>query len=211
MFHPAPRDEAWHRRWLFGASPRGGERVPVLIGVGRFAVEKRWDVVLEAFARLRAHREAVLVLYGDGPERARLERAAPPGVHFAGFESDRGRLATALASADCLVHGCPYETFGLSIAEAVACGLPAVVPDAGGAAQSIDPASGAVYRSLDATACAAAIEAVLSRRPDELRDRALEAASHVRTVTQHFDVVLGTYADILKEKRHRVRVSSRRG
>ena len=75
----------------------------------------------------------MLVLYGDGPERARLEARAPHGVRFAGFEQDRDRLAAALASADVLVHGCPYETFGLGVAEAVACGLPVVVPDAGGA------------------------------------------------------------------------------
>ena len=44
---------------------------------------------------------------------------APPGVRFVGFETDRATLASALASADVLVHGCPYETFGLGVAEAM--------------------------------------------------------------------------------------------
>jgi alpha-1,6-mannosyltransferase len=199
IFHPARRGEAWRRRWLSGAR----EGVPVLIGVGRFAFEKRWDVVIQAFAQVRARREAVLVLYGDGPERERLERMAPEGVHFAGFEKDRPSLAAALASADILVHASPYETFGLGIAEAVACGLPVVVPDVGGALQSVDPSCGETYRSLDAAACAAAIHMILDRNPEELRDRALEAARRVHTAEEHFNIVLSTYDELSKEKHYR--------
>ena len=153
-FRPHARDGSRRRELLGGASAGAA----LLVGVGRFAIEKRWDVVLDAFGRVRAGREAVLVLFGDGPERARLERRAPPGVRFVGFEQDRMRLGQSLAAADMLVHGCPYETYGLGVAEAVACGLPVVVPDAGGAAESADPSSGETYRSLDAAACAAAIE-----------------------------------------------------
>ncbi|HTB76278.1 MAG TPA: glycosyltransferase, partial [Polyangiaceae bacterium] len=135
-----------------------------------------------------------------GPERARLERRAPPGVRFAGFDTDRARLGRSLASADLLVHGCPYETYGLGVAEGIACGLPVVVPDAGGAGESMDPASGEVYASLDAAACAAAIERVLARDRDELRARALDAAGRVPTIDRHFATVLATYDTLLEEK-----------
>jgi alpha-1,6-mannosyltransferase len=176
----------------------GGAPGPLLVGSGRFAVEKRWDVVLEAFARVRSRRQATLVLFGDGPERARLERAAPPGVRFVGFERDRGKLATALASADVLVHGGPYETFGLAVAEAAASGTPVVVPDRGGARESADPASSETYASLDAAACAAAIESLLAREPTELRESALGAAARVPTVEQHFAAVVAAYDDLLR-------------
>jgi alpha-1,6-mannosyltransferase len=172
----------------------------LLVGVGRFAFEKRWDVVLEAFARVRARREAVLVLLGDGPERAALERRALPGVRFVGFERDRARLAGALASADVLVHGCPYETFGLGVAEAVACGLPVVVPDAGGAPESADLSCAETYRSLDAQACADAIDRLLAYGGSDLRARALEAATRVPTMEQHFGRVLGAYDSLLRER-----------
>jgi alpha-1,6-mannosyltransferase len=195
-FTPRARSQAARNEWLDGADPHA----TLLVGVGRFAFEKRWDVVLEAFARVRERRAAVLVLFGDGPERERLRRAAPPGVRFAGFEKDRRRLAAALASADVLVHGCPYETFGLGIAEAIACGLPVVVPDAGGARESVDAACGEVYESLDATACAAAIERLLARDLHELRARALEAAGRAPTVAQHFAQVLASYADMRHER-----------
>jgi alpha-1,6-mannosyltransferase len=196
IFHPLRRSEAWRRRWLSGTR----EGVPLLIGAGRFAYEKRWDVVIQAFAQVRSRREALLVLYGDGPERERLEQMAPEGVHFAGFEKNRPSLAAALASADILVHAGPYETFGLGIAEAVACGLPVVVPDAGGAVQSVDPSCGETYRSLDPAACAAAIHMILDRNPEELRHRALEAAGRVHTAEKHFDIILSTYDDLSKEK-----------
>ncbi len=194
-FRPSARDRAWRRQWLDGA----GEETPVLFGLGRFAAEKRWDIVLDAFARVRARRKAVLVLFGDGPERERLERRAPPDVRFAGFEKDRDKLATALASADLLVHASPYETFGLSIAEAVACALPIVVPDRGGAAEHAGHGCSETYRSLDAAACAAAIERILDRPRDELRSCAHEAASTVLTATQHFQRVLSVYDDLIRD------------
>jgi alpha-1,6-mannosyltransferase len=198
-FHPRAADASRRSELLAGA----GEDALLLVGVGRFAMEKRWDVVIAAFERVRARRRAVLVLFGDGPERARLERLAPMGVHFAGFDTDRARLARSLASADLLVHACPCETYGLGVAEAVACGLPAVVPDEGGAAESIDPASSEVYASLDAAACAGAIERLLERDPEELRTRALAAAECVPTLSQHFAAVLATYSELLDEKAQR--------
>jgi len=197
-FRPLETVAEWQavRRELLGGAV--GVETTLLVGVGRFAFEKRWDVVLDAFARVRARREAALILFGDGPERARLERRAPPGVRFVGFESDRAKLAESLASADVLVHGCPRETFGLVVAEAVACGLPVVVPDAGGAAESADRSCGELYPSLDDEACAEAILRLLARDPLELRALALEAATRVPTAAGHFARVLAVYDDLLR-------------
>jgi alpha-1,6-mannosyltransferase len=196
VFRPAARDEAVRRELLAGAGATAGARL--LVGVGRFAVEKRWDVVLDALAKL-ARPDVVLALFGDGPERAALEaRAETAGVaravRFLGFEKDRGRLAAALASADALVHGCPYETFGLGVAEAMACGLPVVVPDEGGASESVVPQTSEVYRSLDVGACAAAIARLLARAPGELREATLAVSKGVLDVEQHYAVLLARYA-----------------
>jgi alpha-1,6-mannosyltransferase len=192
VFRPSARSAATRRRLVGDASG------PLLVGVGRFAFEKRWDVVLDAFGRVRAsHPGATLVLFGDGPERERLERRAPRGVRFEGFVEDRSELASALASADALVHGCPYETFGLGVAEAVASGLPVVVPDAGGALESADPASSETYPALDADACAAAVLRLLAVDASGLRARAVEAAGRVPTAEQHFARVLAVYAELL--------------
>jgi alpha-1,6-mannosyltransferase len=198
MFHPGQRSEARRRELLDGAAG------PVLVAVGRLAIEKRWDVVLAAYERLRPrHPGAVLVIFGDGPERSRLEHASTPGVRFVGFERDRRRLAEALASADLLVHACPYETFGLGVAEAVACGIPVVVPDAGGALSSADPDARAVYASLDAEACATAIAKVLADGAYAARTRSLAAAARVRRVEDHIRAVLSAYEDLLRVRPER--------
>ena len=181
------------RQQLLGDRPGA----TLLVGVGRLSVEKRWDVVLDAFARVSARRDAVLVLFGDGPERERLEARAPAGVRFLGFERDRARLASALAGADALVHGCECETSGLAVLEAVACGLPVVVPDSGGALESAPPGSSAAYPGLDAGGCAAAIERLLDGDPRSLRESARGAAARVPTAEQHIATVLGIYGDLL--------------
>jgi alpha-1,6-mannosyltransferase len=195
-FNATARSDARRRELLAGAAPS----TFLMVGVGRLAVEKRWDVVLDAFGRLRAERDAILVLFGDGPERSRLQQRASPGVRFAGYEPDRARLASALASADLLVHACPYETFGLAVAEAVASGLPVVVPEAGGADESTDPACAESYPSLDSVGCAAAIGRILARDRGALRSRALEASTRVLTLQGHFERVLSIYADLLRQR-----------
>jgi len=194
-FAPEARSEERRRELLGDAHTRA----KLLVGIGRFAVEKRWDVVLDAFVRLRASHDAVLVMIGDGPEREAMKARVEgrDDVRFIGFERDRARLASALASADALVHGCPYETFGLSIAEAMSCGLPVVVPDEGGAAELADPSCSEVYPSLDAQACADALARLLARDRDELRRRAVAVSARVPNVRGQFQALIAQYEALL--------------
>jgi alpha-1,6-mannosyltransferase len=179
----------------------------LLVGVGRFAVEKRWDVVLQAFEMVQRDTPSVLTLFGDGPERPVLEahaRRLGGSVRFMGFERDRTKLAAALASADVLVHGCPYETFGFAVAEAMSAGLPQVVPNEGGAAELADGASSERYLAGDAAACARAIRKMLARvRRDRhsLQRDAVRAASKIPGVRDQFETTYETYARLLRDRR----------
>ena len=193
-FHPSARDPEARDELL------AGRRGPLVVAIGRFAVEKRWDVVFDAFARWNEP-EAVLAVFGDGPERAALEARASDRVRFLGFERDRARLARALASSDILLHGCPHETFGLGVAEAIATGLPAVLPDRGGAAEQADAASAELYASGDVDACVAALRRLTQRTPIELRASAIAAASRVRSVDDHFRALFDVYDDLLDRRR----------
>ncbi|MBK6460528.1 MAG: glycosyltransferase [Myxococcales bacterium] len=186
---PAPADR--------GDELRQGRPGPLLVGVGRFALEKRWEVVLEASAELARSLPHTLVLFGDGPERARLERLAGPHVRMPGFEKDRGRLASALASADALVHGCSVETFGLSIAEALAQGLPVVVPDEGGAAELARPEYAETYPSGDARACAEATSRLLGRPKAALSRAARARVAELPSAEGQFDLLRAVYTELL--------------
>lgn len=196
-FGPERRSEARRAELLAG---RPG---PLVIAIGRLAVEKRWDVVVDAFARLAArHPGAVLAVLGDGPERhVFADRLGPrDDIRLLGFERDRDRLAETLASGDLLLHGCPFETFGLGVAEAIASGLPVVVPDQGGAAEQAPEGSSALYPAGDVAACVAAAERLLARDPAELRASAHAAARRVTRVDDHFDALFARYHELLARR-----------
>ena len=119
LFDPARRNERLRRE----LAP-GGE---VLVGyVGRLAPEKRVDL-LGQVAALPGTR---LVIVGGGPAEAALRRALPRAV-FLGprYGTD---LAGIYASLDVFVHSGARETFGQTLQEAAASGLPVVAPAAGG-------------------------------------------------------------------------------
>lgn len=204
VFRPEARSVDARRRLLALAGRAGDDGAAVFVGLGRFAIEKRWDVVLDAFARVRAERDAVLVLFGDGPERDRMRARAAPGVVMPGFLRDREELAAMLASADALVHGCPFETFGLSIAEAMSTGLPTVLPDAGGAAEMHDPTAGERYASGDVDDAARAMLRVLDRVATEgasLRANASRIARLLPDVRGQFEAQVELYEALLAERK----------
>ncbi len=133
---------------------------PLLIYVGRLDGEKRAATVVEAFEQLPAQLGAKLVLIGDGPQRERF--AGEPGVHCAGFIRDRGLLARWLASADLYVSGMADETFGISVIEAQAAGLPVVGVAAGAMIDRVPAGLGLLGPVDDAEAMAANIVALLA-------------------------------------------------
>ena len=101
---------------------------PVMLMVGRLAVEKNLDVALHAFDAVRQRvPSARLVLVGDGPLRRALQQRCPDAV-FAGMQRGEA-LAAHYASADLFLFPSLTETFGTVVVEAMASGLPVVAFD----------------------------------------------------------------------------------
>jgi len=121
----------------------GGHELPerFFLGVGRQVPKKNWPFLVESYARYRSQAKHPydLVLVGDGPERKTIEARAreTAGVHLLPFLAPED-LPAAYARAACLVlpsfHG---ETRGLVINEAMASGLPVLVSDECGCAQTL--------------------------------------------------------------------------
>jgi phosphatidylinositol alpha 1,6-mannosyltransferase len=144
-FHPAKRDE----RLRAEIAPNG----EMIVGyVGRLAAEKRVDL-LAALAGMPGVRLAVT---GGGPMEEDL-RAALPTATFLGMRHGED-LARIYASLDVFVHTGPFETFGQTVQEAAASGLPVVAPAAGGPLDLVaEGVTGYLVEPGDPAALAAAV------------------------------------------------------
>jgi glycosyltransferase involved in cell wall biosynthesis len=156
----------------------------VLLCTSQFLPVKGHAVLLEAFRRLCARREDVLlVLTGEGPERPGVEAA----VHEHGLTDrvlfpgllDYEEVPRYMAAADALVLPSHNEGMPLCVIEAFACGRPAVATAVGGTPELVtDPRYGLLVPPGDATALADALGEALDRKWDAaaLRSRAEEFA-----------------------------------
>jgi phosphatidylinositol alpha 1,6-mannosyltransferase len=156
-FHPDRRSAALRR----ALAPRG----EVLVGyVGRLAHEKRLDL-LAPIASLPGVR---LVVVGGGPQQEQLRRVLPDAV-FLGVRSG-AQLSRIYASLDVFVHAGPYETFGQTLQEAAASGLPVVAPAQGGPLDLVaDGQTGFLVAPLSAGALTDAVQRLV--RDPQLRTR----------------------------------------
>ncbi|MEV0806646.1 glycosyltransferase family 1 protein [Micromonospora sp. NPDC050200] len=166
----------------------------VLVGyVGRLAPEKRVDL-LETTSRLPGVR---VVVAGDGPARQQLERALPR-VRFLGVQHGDD-LARLYASLDVFVHTGPHETFGQTVQEASASGVPVVAPASGGPVDLVEPGvTGLLVPPADPAALADAVAGLVA---DASRRTAYGAAGRA-AVSRHSwglvgDELIGHYRAVL--------------
>lgn len=127
FFHPSPR----------AANPSNFLR---LVHVGRLDREKTCEVIIRAAARASLTRSLMLTVVGNGVEGPRLqrlaqdlERTAQASVGFARFlgcVSEEEKLR-ALQNSDLFVTASQVELQGIAVLESMACGVPALAPDAG--------------------------------------------------------------------------------
>ena len=119
--------------------------VPVVGSIGRLEAVKGYEVLVAAFARLRAGFSdtagPVLVIVGDGSQRALLERSAAAlgisdSVRFMGWRSDIESVSRAFTVFAMSSHS---EGTSVSLLEAMSSGLCPVVTDVGGNAAVLGP------------------------------------------------------------------------
>jgi len=192
-FHPAKRS-----RDLRAELAPGGE---VIAGyVGRLATEKR----VELLAGITALEGVRLVVVGAGPAEAMLRQQMPDAV-FLG-ERRGEELAAIYASLDVFVHSGPYETFGQTLQEAAASGLPVVAPAAGGPLDLVaDGVTGYLVPPSDPGAFTAAVARLAA---DPAARAAFGSAGRRRVLGRTWpaltEELIGHYAAALGAKRARV-------
>ncbi|MBR8342422.1 glycosyltransferase [Burkholderia ambifaria] len=154
-------------------TPRRSGSPKHVVAVGRLVQLKGFDMLIRAFARVRAaHRDATLTIVGEGPERACLEalvetEALTEYVTLPGFREDIG---SAFRDADLFVCASRAEGFGNVIVEALSFGLPVVSTDCPhGPAEILENGRfGTLVPVDDETALARAIVEALDHPADPL-------------------------------------------
>lgn len=186
LFHPRQRDPLW--RESLGLKAQG----PLLVYAGRLDNEKRTYSLLEMFKRLPSSLDAGLVLIGDGKLRETLEEHSRGWqVAFPGYIADRAQLAQALASADIYVSAMADETFGISVIEAQASGLPIVGVASGAMPERVPAATGVLVPVDDSGAM---VSAVIEMWRGQHRQMGQAARRHVEgrfDWQQTFEALLG--------------------
>jgi len=169
-FSPHHRDPALRRK--LGV----GNNAPLLIYAGRLDSEKRAQAVVDAFGLLPDSLGAHLVLLGDGPLREQFVSTGAARLHAPGYVRSRSELARWLASADLYVSGMADETFGISIIEAQASGLPVVGVASGAMVDRVDHSIGRLGPIDDSAAMAANILELWAGDLPAMRQRTLDHA-----------------------------------
>jgi glycosyltransferase involved in cell wall biosynthesis len=155
LFHPARRDPEFRRR--IGLDGSG----PLLVYAGRIDNEKRADMLLAMMRELPDEFGAALLMLGDGKLADQIrEEGAGLRITLPGFVAERDKLAVALASSDIYVSAMADETFGISVVEAQACGLPVVGVRSGAMPARVPQGTGLLGPANDAAEMARNVMAV---------------------------------------------------
>jgi glycosyltransferase involved in cell wall biosynthesis len=145
-----------------------GRGIRNVVLVTRVDPSKRVDLVLDALDLAPELESLRIRVLGGCACDELVGRAAKhhPNITFDGFSD---RVPEVLAQSDLLIHTCPSESFGLVIVEAMAAGIPVLVPDQGGAAALVESGiSGQHFRANDAHALAEALKQLTQATPDAL-------------------------------------------
>jgi glycosyltransferase involved in cell wall biosynthesis len=178
------------------------EGARVLLCVGRLAEQKGIDVAIRALARIREREPAaVLVVLGEGPERARAEALAGEGVYLPGRVGD---VASWYRRAEMLVHPARWEGFGLALLEAMVAGKPVVATRVSSAPEIVrDGETGLLVPPDDPDALAEAALALLSdpARAAVMGHAGLARARREFSVAQMAERTAAVYAAVSSAER----------
>ena len=201
-FGPDLRDDALRSAMLEECGL--GPDATLLVNIGRHHPEKRVGTAISAVSKAQQFKPIGLYIIGDGLIHAgvRSRAARASHVHVAGWVNDRARLARMIASADALLHCSTAETYGFVVAEALCCGTPVIVPDAGGAGDLAAAGYAMTYAPGDPDSAAQAILDLLGRDRGRLSVAGLRAArERIGDIELHFEKLFEVYKQAAHRKR----------
>lgn len=179
----------------FHPSPR-----PEFIFAGRVTASKGIGPMLETFSRLK---DVDLLVVGDGDLLTQLQHdyAHCSNISFRGLVKQSELVQLYQNASALILPSLAPETFGLTVAEAFACGTPAIVRYAGGSRELIDATGGGfVYNTDDELVSAVKSLAEHPELRAELGKKARAGFVKFYSAAHHLDTYLNHVADIQQQK-----------
>ena len=190
LFNPRKRNIELRRLW--GADAE----TPVALIVSRLAAEKNLQVAINAFEQMQAViGDARLVVVGDGPARATLQKHYPQ-VIFAGMRTGED-LASHYASGDVFLNPSLTETFGNVTVEAMASGLAVLAFDYAAARQHIRHDVNGLLAPLNDTTAFFEQAVALIQIPDRIQRLRARARLSVEQLT--WTAIMGQLEKVLSD------------
>lgn len=165
----------------------GAISVSIVAGLTR---NKRIDLALHAVAALADDLDVRLHVAGDGPERKALQRLAvelglADRVRWLGPLA-KSQVADLLRASDALISCSDVETFGVTVVEAFACGIPVLATRSGGPEELVSSTRGVLVPPGSRQTLTAGLHALVDRldeyEPDQIRRYAVETCSPTAVV-----------------------------
>jgi len=172
----------------------------VLITVGRLSFEKNVDLLIRSMKLMPA--DTVLLVCGKGPCGDELQQLAndegvAERVVFAGFVPD-DRLVAHYSCADAMISASVFETQGLTVLEAMSCGLPTACGNGRAFADFVKDGENGYLFNLTERECAAAMERALNA-PDAVR-QAARATAEEYSIAHTADALVKLYGEVIAAK-----------
>lgn len=169
---------------------------PVALCAARLVEQKRHDVLLQAWHLLSS--EAILLLAGDGLERARLEGLCSDlglqhRVRFLGNRTDMPRL---LAAADVATLASDWEGLPIFALEAMAAGIPVVATEVDGLREVLHEGGGLLVPPRSPQQFAAAVDHLLT--DTHARSAASEAAKRTIATRYNPSLMMRRYDELIR-------------
>ncbi|MCP4935821.1 MAG: glycosyltransferase [bacterium] len=170
-------------------------RENIILSVGRLVPNKRFDLLIKAFAQL-VDKSASLIILGEGSERQKLtllieELGLSHHVTLPGYVQDTGAY---YARAKCFALTSITESFGLVLVEALGFGLPVLATDCGGPREVLDDGRYGALLAIDLT------PATLASEVDKILENPGDPLPRIERA-KSFDMVIGAkqYSDLFEK------------
>ncbi len=159
-YHPTPQD----------GHPEEHKRI---VAVGRLDYQKGYDLLLRAWLKVeQAHPDWRLDIFGDGEEKPKLlSQMAAEGLRNVTFHPVTTNIYGEYRKSDFLVCSSRWESFGLVLIEAMACGIPAVSFDCDNGPRNIiaDGEDGLLVKKCDVEELAVTVCRMIEHKAMRLR------------------------------------------